>query len=468
LKALIDVRPTREQLPIISNPQNGITLIRGAAGSGKTTTALLMLKQLSEFWIRHRERNNNENPVRIQVFTYNRTLKGYIAHLAENQISKRENVILNVTTFAKWNKDLIGTVNIISSSKWRHIISKLGNKSFLGNLEFLLKEVDYCLGKFLPENLTNYLTTRRDGRGISPRIDKALRERLLEEVIAPYNEYKIEHSLMDWNDMVVELIELPSTNSYEVIIVDETQDLSANQIRAIIKHASDPGNLVFVLDAAQRIYPRGWNWREVGITINPNRSFHLKENHRNTIEICMFARPILEGMDLGDDGHLPDLSSCRRHGDIPKVIFGKYSNQISFAIDVIKNNINLENESVAFAHPKAGRWFDYLRVELTKKCLRFVDMTRRSEWPDGDENIALISMNSAKGLEFDHIFILGLDEEITQHGNEEGDSDWENLRRLLTMTITRARKTVTLGSKPGNVSSLFSCLKKDTYEEILL
>lgn len=43
MKTLPPVTPTPEQLAIISNPIAGGQLIRGAAGSGKTTTALLML-----------------------------------------------------------------------------------------------------------------------------------------------------------------------------------------------------------------------------------------------------------------------------------------------------------------------------------------------------------------------------------------------------------------------------------------
>ena len=78
MKALTDVNPTSEQLPIISNPQHGVTLIRGAAGSGKTTTALLMIKQLSAFWLRRRTRNHDAAPVNILVLTYNRTLRGYL------------------------------------------------------------------------------------------------------------------------------------------------------------------------------------------------------------------------------------------------------------------------------------------------------------------------------------------------------------------------------------------------------
>jgi superfamily I DNA/RNA helicase len=468
MKVLVDVTPTSEQLPIISNPQDGVTLIRGAAGSGKTTTALLMLKQLSEYWIRRRVRNHDTNPVKILVLTYNRTLKGYVAHLAEKQIGKQSGIDLTVTTFGKWSIDLTGTTNLMNDNLKESLIVKHGNTLFPGNRVFLLDEVDYCLGRFLHEKRDDYLTTRREGRGIAPRMERPMRERLLTEVIKPYNKYKQKHNTKDWNDLALELVASPRDEKYDIVVADETQDFSANQIRAVMKHIANPSTIVLVLDAAQRIYPRGWNWREVGIKLNPNRSFHLKKNHRNTVEICRLAKPILEGMELGDDGSMPDLDSCDRHGQIPMLLKGKFSLQVSYAISQIKKNIDLTKESVAFAHPKAGGWFDYLREKLSEHGLKYVILTKRSDWPKGNENIALISMHSAKGLEFDHIFILGLDEETTPHGSEEGDSTWENLRRLLAMTITRARETVTLGCKPKEASSLTSCLESDTYEMVRL
>ncbi|MBA4406989.1 hypothetical protein C0389_06920 [bacterium] len=469
LKVLIDVTPSAEQLPIISNPQSDITLIRGAAGSGKTTTALLMLKQLSEFWLRRRERNNSTEPVRILVLTFNRTLRGYITHLAEKQINFETQIQIKISTFGKWAWDLTRAGNIIENDQKRSFLSNLALKNGV-NLppDFLYDEVDYCLGRFLPPDLDKYILARRLGRGKTPRMEQSMRRNLLEKVIYPYVEYKEKYGLNDWNDLAIELLNNPREIKYDILITDETQDFSANEIRAVMKHVADPSTIVFVLDAAQRIYPRGWAWKEVNIDINPKRSFPLKENHRNTIEICALARPLLEGLELTDDGTMPDLNSCKLHGEKPKILKGKFSQQCSRAIFTIKNEIDLDNESVAFIHPRAGLWFGHLRDELNRSHLQYVELTGNSDWPEGSANIALVSMHSSKGLEFDHIFILGLNEELTPHGVEDGDTAFENYRRLLAMVITRARRTVTIGCKSNEASSLLELLDQNTIEEISL
>jgi len=150
------------------------------------------------------------------------------------------------------------------------------------------------------------------------------------------------------------------------------------------------------------------------------------------------------------------------------VIKGLYSQQVEYVLHHIKSNIDLSRDSVAFLKPLGGRWFDYLRQSLQKHALNFVEIIREGEWPTGPENIGLSTMHSAKGLEFDHVFVLGLNEEVTPHGEETGDTAFENLRRLLAVAITRAKGTVTLGYKPGEASSLISLLDSSTYREVSL
>ena len=76
MRALRDVPPTNEQLGILSRSELGVKIIRGAAGSGKTTTALLRLRSLVGVFVNRRRRVRSEKSVRILVLTYNRTLRG--------------------------------------------------------------------------------------------------------------------------------------------------------------------------------------------------------------------------------------------------------------------------------------------------------------------------------------------------------------------------------------------------------
>jgi len=464
MQTLRDVKPTPEQLTIVSKNRPGIEVIRGAAGSGKTTTALLRLRSLIGMFTSQRKRQSSIEPVRILVLTYNRTLRGYIDVLARQQVSETDSIELNILTFAKWAMVVLNNPTMIESDLLRQKILELGVEIKLED-EFLLNEVEYIMGRFLPNNINDYISARRDGRGTSPRVDKSIREEILNDVIKPYQEWVDNKNLWDWNDLAVKLVNDKLEFSYDIIIVDEAQDFSANQIRAIHNQMAKVSSLTFVLDSAQRIYARGYTWNEAGVTIRPENSKRLEKNYRNTVEIAQFAASLIDGIPVDDDATMPNFKGCDRHGPKPLALKGLFSRQMKYIVQYIKDNIDLSSESVAILHPLGGRWFSYVRQSLTNENLPYIEISRQSDWPDGAENIALSTLHSAKGLEFDHVIIISLDTETLPHGEDAGDDKLLMLRRLIAMGAGRARESLLIGYRPEGASKLLSLIDANTYDE---
>jgi superfamily I DNA/RNA helicase len=302
--------------------------------------------------------------------------------------------------------------------------------------EFLVSEIEYVLGRFSPRNYSLYLDIERTGRGIAPRVDRSSRERLL-AVISDYRSFIKKVGKIDWEDLPQRVGALPSEN-YEIIVIDEAQDFSANQLRSVAKHLGQISALTLVLDTAQRLYPRGYTWAEAGIDARLARFYRLEQNHRNTIEVANFARGLLSGLMVDDDGTLPDLKHATRHGPLPLVLRGRYSDQLEATIRKIKGEIDLSKDTVAFLHPRG--WFSEIKKRLQTERIEFEEITRERDWPTSDANVIFSTMHSAKGLEFDHVVILGLNAEVTPHGEEDDDDRLVTLRRLLAMAVARARK----------------------------
>lgn len=466
VKTLRNVTPTPEQATVIDNASPGFWLIRGAAGSGKTTTALLRLKFLVRYWRDRRTDLGLVGPVRVLVLTFNRTLRGYIEELARQQIQAGPEVHLQVATFGSWSQQLMGRVVLDRTPRDAHI-RRLAGGDFPWQPQFLSDEVDYVLGRFQPDERDRYVEAVRTGRGSTPQVTGPLRERLLRDVIAPYDEWKREQGVADWPDLAVYLASNQLASPYDVVVVDETQDFSANQIRAIVNHLSDDFVCTFIRDTVQRIYPNFFTWREVGVEIPTTQNRRLRTNYRNTKQIAAFARPLVEGIEVVEDGSIPDFTGCHRDGAAPIVIVGRYGRQVDWALEYVRNQV-AEDETVGFFHPKGGGWFRELRARLDAAGVPWVSLTREVDWPQGEERVALLTMHSAKGLEFDRVILLGYDAETVQHGDEVEDALIDVHRRLLAMAVGRARSGVVVGYRPSARSRLMDFLQEGTYEVVEL
>lgn len=465
MRILASVTPTDEQLKILGDVKPGFRLIRGAAGSGKTTTALLRLREQTRVRLDRRLRHGDTEPVRVLVLTFNRTLEGYISELARQSTPNDDALQLEVSTFSRWARGVVGDVDIADRSQVSAILRPhLATLNRSSDHEFFVDEVTYVLGRLEPANLESYMNVVREGRGTSPRVDRPMRRAILDEVIPAYEAEKARRGLIDWNDLALLAADADLGHEYDVVVVDEAQDFSANQVRAILRHLQDNHNTTFILDAIQRIYPQFFKWVEVGITARPEIIYTLRENYRNTAAIAAFARPVVEGLPLEDDGALPDFTTCRRPGTKPLAVAGRYSEQLRIMFDHLTDTADLDTESVALLQPRGGGWFQEARGFLQGRAIPYCELTRNNEWPTGPEVVALSTIHSAKGLEFDHVLLPGLSQQVTPHGPEDGDANLDRLRRMLGMAIGRARSTVMLGYKPGEESSLIGLLDPKTYD----
>ena len=466
MRVLTQVTPTAEQLPVLADDGIGFRLIRGAAGSGKTTVALLRLRQLCASRINRNARLGLADHVRVLVLTFNRTLRAYIAQLVnEGALSDPQRVHLAIDTFGGWAQTLVGHRDVVDDGRRRQVLRGLlrGTRvpPVAANLPYFFDEVEYIVGRFERENRAAYLCMERTGRGRFPPVPQAMREKLLSDVVAPYEEWKTQNGQSDWNDVALAAISAPGQR-YDVVVVDEAQDLSANQVRAILSHLADDHVTTFIIDAVQRIYPRGFTWREAGIEMRPNLVYHLRSNHRNTAQIARLAQSLVHGLPQEEDGVIPDAAACHREGAMPVMLAGTYSRQLHHMLTRVAPAL-AQGETVAILHPRGGGWFDYARQELDRRGIAYCELTAQREWPSGPEQLALSTIHSAKGLEFDHVLVPGLNSKVTTRGDDE-DGELESLRRLVAMGVGRARQSVALGYKPEDRSKVVDMISPDTYE----
>lgn len=80
---------------------------------------------------------------------------------------------------------------------------------------------------------------------------------------------------------------------------------------------------------------------------------------------------------------------------------------------------------------------------ITKLCLR--EMLDRGEEEEEDANeVQLMTLHASKGLEFPHVYLVGMEEELLPHKSSIEEDNVEEERRLAYVGITRAEESLSI------------------------
>src|ERR1700744_5340142 len=95
------------------------------------------------------------------------------------------------------------------------------------------------------------------------------------------------------------------------------------------------------------------------------------------------------------------------------------------------------------AHPEPSARLNDFLDDIT------LDSEREEEKENTQDAVTLITMHSCKGLEFPHVFVVGLEDGLLPHSRSKVEGTLDEERRLFYVAVTRAMTSLVISHCSG-------------------
>lgn len=395
----------------------GPFLISGPAGSGKTTLALHRVAYL----VQSPDLASMYSSDSIIVFVQDNGTKEYFSHLLPEL--GIDDVL--ITTFSEW---VLSTLEIdaqyvvrFGNSEAEKDLYEFVKLRALRNAELpiyrktsIFSILENVYGKHFDENQKKQFSAQKQNK-VLDRIDLTLLLKLyfnLNQSLGVVKDYweELKNGSMRKKRGFVSF-------EYSLAVVDEFQNYLPEQL-GLIKSCINKRrqSTLYVGDMAQQVQLGTIrNWDQIGEKINEERKVVLQKVYRNTKNILRYIQSL---------GYLIEIPEGIKEGsDVDEFIFADKNEEIEH----IKNLISQKDFSSIGILARDEKYLTEFEKEFSK-----------------NDKVHVMTMNEAQGVEFDVVFIVGVDEDMFGvFFDEDISQDLINEKKrinkdLLYVALTRA------------------------------
>lgn len=359
--------------------KNGSVLVIAGAGSGKTKTLTYRVARLIE---------DGVSPENILLLTFTKKAADEMLNRAVMILDSRCEKVAGGTfhSFAnfilrKYSNylDLKNNFTIIDRADAEDVINHIRAKVIEKQEKRFPRKhtVLDIYSKAVNKNLSAKDVIEQEYRQFEHCIEK------INEISRQYAEYKRTNSLLDYDDLLLYLKALLSSdedlrkkisNQYKYILIDEYQDTNTLQADIIKLLSSEHNNVMAVGDDSQSIYSfRGANFRNIldFPNIFPNtKIIKLEQNYRSSQNILALTNKII---DKAKEKYTKNLFSTIISNEKPALI--STTDMQTEAEFVAQRILELQEEDISLNDiavlARSARMTYNLEIELAKKSIPY-------------------------------------------------------------------------------------------------